>query len=282
MSSTPIQSSTGEEPWALQELPPFPWITTKVLQLYAREGDDVEFARLNELLRSDTSVSAELLRRANSAAFGIRSRVLSVEHAVAMLGLSRVRSLMMTLGLGGYLRVALKIAVLRRCWRHSLGCALLAEDLAEAFDVRPDQGYTAALLHDLGRLALLVKYPQSYADLLSVVIENHFSLLQSERDLFDIDHCEAGTWLAEEYEFPPELVAAIRDHHDPADDAPPLTRLVHVACRMSELIGFEVVEPEDQVDIDELTRTMPRPVRLQPEDLEELKRRISDRVNALE
>ncbi len=282
MSSTLVNQTAADEPWALRDLPPFPWITTKVLQLYGQHGDEVNVARLNELLRSDASVAAELLRRANSAAFGLRSRVASVEHSITMLGLERVRMLMLTLGMGNYVRAAMRVVVLRRCWRHSLGCGMLAEELAEAFDVRPDQAYTAGLLHDVGRLALLVKYPQSYADLLSVVAENHLSMLQSERDLFDIDHCEAGSWLADEWDFPKDLIAAIRHHHDPDGDTAPLTGLVHCACRLAEALGFEIVTPEETEDAVALLESMPRPVRLQPEDLEELKHRITDKVNALE
>jgi putative nucleotidyltransferase with HDIG domain len=282
MRSALVDHTTAEEPWALRDLPPFPWITTKVLQLYGEHGDDIDVVRLNELLRSDASVAAELLRRANSAAFGLRSRVSSVEHSVTMLGLERVRTLMLTLGMGNYVRAALKLVVLRRCWRHSLGCALLAEELAEAYMVRPQQAYTAGLLHDVGRLALLVKYPQSYADLLTVVAENQLGMLQSERDLFDIDHCEAGSWMAEEWDFPKDLIATIRYHHAPGANASSLTDLIHRACRLASVLGFEITTPEKSDDVADLLESMPLPVRLQRDDLEELKKRITTKVNALE
>ena len=110
--------------------------------------------------------------------------------------MEQVKALAMTVGLGAYLKGALKLTMLRRCWRHSIGCALLAEKLAPAWGLSPEQAYSAGLLHDLGRLALLTKYPQPYADLLSVVFENRLGLLASERDLFEVDHCQAGAWLA--------------------------------------------------------------------------------------
>ena len=277
------ESAPVTEPWALRDLPPFPWITTKVLQLFSTAGDDVEARRLTELIRTDASLASELLRRANSALFGLRSQVSSIEHAVTMLGLERVKTLAMTLGLGSYLKTSLRVAVLRHCWRHSLGCALLGEEFAEACGLRPDQAYTAGLLHDVGRLALLVKYPQSYANLLSVVIENHFSMLQSERDLFDIDHCEAGSWLAEGWDFPEELVQVIGDHHrPPSDHSSDLLRLIHVTCRLADSFGFSVTNPASPEKPEEIIKELPKPVQLDGDDLVTLKDSMTDRVNALE
>ena len=69
-----------------------------------------------------------------------------------------------------------------------------------------DRAYTAGLLHDVGRLALLVKYPKEYANLLAVVAENPFDMLDTERQLFDIDHCEAGDYLSKTWTFPPDIL----------------------------------------------------------------------------
>jgi putative nucleotidyltransferase with HDIG domain len=189
----------------------------------------------------------------------------------------------MTVSLGSYVKVALRVAVLRRCWRHSLGCALLAEELSEACEVQPDQAYTAGLLHDVGRLALLVKYPESYADLLSVVMENGFCLLQGERDLFDIDHCEAGAWLGQEWAFPPSLVQAIGSHHQPCEaHCPSLPKLVGLACRMAGCLGLAAVDPLEPEDPHDVLVHLPRSVQLRPEDLEEMRLRVNEKVNALE
>ena len=282
MESATLEPPTAE-PWSLRDLPPFPWITTKVLQLFAAPSDDVETKRLTELIRADASLSSELLRRANSALYGLRAQVSSLERAVTMLGFDQVKTLAMTLGIGTYLKASLKLTVLRRCWRHSLGCAIIAEELAPECKLLPDRGYTAGLLHDVGRLALLVKYPQSYADLLSVVMENHFGLLKSERDLFDLDHCEAGAWLAQEWDFPDELVAVIGEHHNPREDgAFDLLRLTHLSCRLADCLGFEVTEPAQPEEPQLIQEALPEQARRLLEDLDAFKDRIDAKVNGLE
>jgi putative nucleotidyltransferase with HDIG domain len=236
------------------------------------------------LIRADASLSSELLRRANSALYGLRSQIATVERAVTMLGLDQVKGLAMTVGVGSYLRASLRLAVLRRCWRHSLGCALIAEELAPALDVRPDQAYTAGLLHDVGRLGLLVKYPQSYADLLNVCMENSFDLMSSERDLFEIDHCEAGAWLAEGWQFPRELVESIADHHNRQPErAEPLLRVVHLACRLADCLGFEVVQAGGIETVDSIAAELPGKLAgLLKDDGGELRSRLTEKVNALE
>jgi len=279
-----IEPSATTEPWALRDLPPFPWVTTKVLQLFAAPADTVDARRLSELIRADASLSSELLRRANSSLYGLRSQIATVERAVTMLGLEQVKGLAMTVGVGTYLKAPLKLAVLRRCWRHSLGCALIAEELAPALALRPDQAYTAGLLHDVGRLGLLVKYPQSYADLLDVCRENNFDLMSSERDLFDIDHCEAGAWLAEGWEFPRELVDVIAGHHNQQQkDSAGLLRVVHLACRLADCTGFEVTESKEVETVASISEELPdKALRLMDGDGEALRARLLKKVNALE
>jgi HD-like signal output (HDOD) protein len=77
-----------------------------------------------------------------------------------------------------------------------------------------DTAYTAGLLHNLGTLGLMSAYPEEYSRMLDVTQEFGFDLLQTERDLFDIDHCLAGCYLAQDWDFPDELAAAIAVHHE--------------------------------------------------------------------
>jgi putative nucleotidyltransferase with HDIG domain len=271
--------------WALRDLPPFPWIATKVLQLLTgSKADDVETCRLIELIRADASLSSELLRRANSPLYGLRARIASVQHAVVILGLDRVKKVALTAGLGAYLKTALKVELLRRCWRHSLACGILCEELARGCALSADQAYTAGLLHDIGRLALLVKHPEAYAGLLEVIQENGLHPLDSERDLFDVDHCQAGAWLARHWDFPAELAEVAALHHQPLGDGRiNLLRLVHLACRLADSLGFGVCSTAGREDPSQIFAELPRRcLYLLEGGPEALKERVTERVNALE
>jgi len=245
--STMHGQGTKPEPaqhWALRELPPFPSIAVKLLQLLSDE--DVQVKKLIELLRSDTALSAELLRRANSAMYGARTQVSSLQHGLVLLGFDQVRILAMAVALGSYVKSAMRIAALRRCWRHSLATALLSERLGKAISFESDRAYTAGLLHDIGLLGLMVNYPKEYANLLLVSGENGFDIRVTEQAMFDVDHCEAGAWLARQWSFPADILESVRRHHDPIDYSNyGLLAITQSAVLLSEALGFGIIAPPD-------------------------------------
>ncbi len=273
--------------WALRELPPFPAIATKLLRLFA--NDDVEIRDVVNLIRADAAFSSELLRVANSPIYGLRSQVSSVQHAVVILGFDRLRSFAMTISMKNFLRSAMRIDVLRRVWRHSLATALVAEDLAPLFwkngdRTSRDRAYTAGLLHDVGRLALLVKYPQEYANLLAVVAENPFDMLETERQLFDIDHCEAGDWLSKAWTFPAEISEVAARHHEPPDaNDSDLVNLVRAAVLLTDWLGFDVTPLLPIQTVEELEARLPEAARgWVSEDMEPKRQEINDKLDSFD
>ncbi len=273
--------------WALRELPPFPAIATKLLRLFS--NDDVEIRDVVDLIRADAAFSSELLRVANSPIYGLRSQVSSVQHAVVILGFDRLRSFAMTISMKNFLRSAMRIDVLRRVWRHSLAAALVAEELAPLFwkhgdRTARDRAYTAGLLHDVGRLALLVKYPQEYANLLAVVAENPFDMLETERQLFDVDHCEAGDWLSKAWTFPEEIAeVAARHHEPPAGGDSELVNLVRSAVLLTDWLGFDVTPLLPVQTPDQLAERLPGPARgWLNQDLDAKRAEITEKLDSFD
>jgi putative nucleotidyltransferase with HDIG domain len=248
--------------------------------------DDVVFRRVADLIRLDTAFSAEVLRVANSPLLGCREEVHGILHALAILGLDRMKGIVMTVALRNFLAEALKVPVLQRCWRHSLACALVCEEIAVASLLDKDRCYTAGLLHDMGRLSLLAAYPEDYASLLEAADSdgNETSdLIEAERELFDADHCEIGRWLAADWGFPEDFQAVIEEHHAPTQpDHFDLTALVQLACRFADILGFQAAGAAPLVSIDELKSVFPgcRWDHMKPEA--DLLVAVAGKLNALE
>ncbi len=282
--ATPEPASGTEEtkPWALRELPVFPPITTKLLQLLS--NDEAQIHKLVELLRSDAAFTAEVLRRANSPLYGLRAQVSGLQQAVLLLGFDQMRSLAMAISMGSYLKPAMRIAALRRCWRHSIATAILCEEIAKAMRIETDRAYTAGILHDIGLLGLMVNYPNEYANLLVVTDENSFDLRLVERAQFDVDHCEAGAWLAKQWNFPEEIQNAARYHHDePKPGDASLTSIVYWASLIADLLGFHLTGQPNPFPYAELRSQLPgRASTGLPEDEKELREKIAVKVDALE
>jgi HD-like signal output (HDOD) protein len=273
--------------WALRKLPPFPAIATKLLRLFAH--DEVEVGDVVVLIRADAAFSSELLRVANSPIYGLRSQVSSLQHAVMIMGFDTVRSFAMTISMKNFLRPAIRIDVLRRVWRHSLACALVCEELAtlcwkSGDRTTRDRAYTAGLLHDLGRLALLVKYPQEYANLLAVVAENPFDMLETERALFDVDHCEAGGWLARTWTFPVEVAEVASRHHEAVSKGEvDIVNLVRIGVLLTDWLGFDVAPLVRARTPEEMLSMLPECARAWVEpDMEPKKREISGKLDSFD
>ncbi len=258
--TTPAESggatpSETARPWALKSLPPFPAVALQLLRLL--DDDEVPMKKIVELLRIDPALSAEILRVSNSALYGLSRRVDNVSHAIVVLGTEVVKRLALTVALGRFSHGFLRNQGLRICWDHSVACALIAEELAEEMDVAKDRAYTAGLLHDVGRLALLACYPSEYGNLLVVARENDFDELECERQLFDVDHCAAGEWLGRQWNLPQDFVEAIAHHHTAESVDRSMLSVITAANAVADTIGFNVLQIPPKSTVAEVIANLP-------------------------
>ena len=266
----------------LRRLPPFPAIATKLLRLLS--NDDVAVKEIVNLIRADPALASELMRVVNSPLYGFPAHVSSIQNAVTLLGLQTVRSFALTVSMKGFLHTALRLDLLRRIWRHSLACGILCEDVSAACSssqVGDDRAYTAGLLHNVGRLGLFVAHPKAYADMLTRPLEG--GLLQQEREVFGLDHCEAGAWLAHSWGLPEDLEMVIAGHHQPPSAAFDLADLVRVAVLLADALGLDVQPQAHPATLAEIRSMLPPAgqYRFDP-DLEALTARLTDRLNTFD
>ncbi|MBZ5580055.1 MAG: HDOD domain-containing protein [Acidobacteriia bacterium] len=274
---------TSEDKYrGLRRLPPFPAVATKLLRLLSEQ--DIHVRQVVELIRADPALASELMRVVNSALYGFPSRISSIQNAITLLGLDTVRSFALTVSMKGFLHTALRLDLLRRIWRHSLACGMLCEELSAACSTSQggdDRAYTAGLLHNVGRLGLFVAHPKAYSDLLTEPCET--DLLERERHVFGIDHCEAGAWLAHSWGLPADLEAVIAGHHQPVHSTDfDLADLVRVAVLLTDVMGFDVTPPSG-CTLTEVRSMLPSAAqyRFDP-DPEALTAKITDRLNTFD
>ena len=242
-------------PWALRLLPPFPAVANRVLSLVSNE--DVAGSQISAIIRIDPTFTAEILRVANSALFGLRREIATVGHAVTVLGLNRVKAIATMIALNSMVKPVLRMEALRKIWVHSLVTALLTEESARASESFLDSAYTAGMLHNLGTLGLMSAYPEEYNRMLEVSSECGFDLILTERDLFEIDHCAAGAFLAEEWNFPDSIIGAIATHHNPPTKSSSLPNLVRISWRLADALGFAAFSCDRPWIYDDLIDMLP-------------------------
>jgi putative nucleotidyltransferase with HDIG domain len=267
----------------LRKVPPFPPIAARLLVLLSGESPSLSAAA--DLINGDPTFSARLLNSVNSAAYGVTSRVVNIQQALALLGMDRVRQLTLTVAVGAYAEGALRSNELRRCWEHTMATAILSDQIARACGgAFNDIAYTAGIMHDIGRLGLLVGYPAEYERIIRDAAAQCVDLLDFEREQFGMDHAEAGRILAERWNLPEEFRVIAGRHHDPCGgEGVDLLRIVHVACRLADAVGFDVSKPLTPLQVDEVLDDLPSGARARLSMTpEEMRAKIEDRLRTFD
>ncbi len=200
----------------VRDLPTLPMIAVRAMNL-ARDptSSAVDVA---EVLQADAPLTSRLLRIANSAYYSPRDPITTVARAIAFLGLDTVRDLILTVSVLETFRAGHTGKGLDwpQHWRHSLGCAILAEELS----VEPDKAvrslyFVAGLLHDIGKLMLDAYHSATYAQVIEQVVLNGKRPRDAEIEAYSVPHDVIGEWLAEKWNFDESLKQAILRHHRP-------------------------------------------------------------------
>jgi putative nucleotidyltransferase with HDIG domain len=186
-------------------------------------------------------------------------------------------------GIRAYLGKSLNRLSLRAIWRHSLGCALIAEQLAQGGSVNRNTAYTAGILHDIGRLAMVVIRPETYDALLMSHSGSASSILPHERALFGFDHCEAGRHLIADWKLPTDFEAIVSGHHSPRQKHDSWNLSALVSCRTADTIGFAVFPGCEVTPYADLLGELPDgECRMLSTDREIIAFEVSSKINVLE
>ena len=211
----------------LRDLPALPTIVLELLSSF--DQPDVDIGRLAETISHDQALAARTLRVANSSAYGLASKVKTINQAIMVLGFDTVRSLVAA---GAIVQVFPGDGKreLAPFWHHSMATAVCSRNVARRTRINPEQAFLAGLLHDIGRLVLATRFPQQYAAALAWRDANDCWQVDAEQQVLSLNHQQVGLMLAEAWQFPPLIQRAIGYHHAPeVDDLGELASIVHVA-----------------------------------------------------
>jgi len=199
----------------VDDLPPLPAVAAKVMGM--AEDDRTSAMDLAQVLATDQALTAKLIRISNSAYYGFARRISTVREAVVMLGFKQVRQV----AVGASMMNAFKRNGfndgfdLDLFWGHSVAVAVASEAVAKkTLGAKPEDAFTAGILHDIGRLVLRQVMPQEFAQAVAIARSGEMPLHDAELETTGYQHDEIGQALGERWKFPGHLVDAVRCHHD--------------------------------------------------------------------
>jgi HD-like signal output (HDOD) protein len=177
----------------------------------------VDIKRVVDVILTDPSLAAQVLRLCNSAILGFRERVTRIEHAVVLIGTERLRTLVLTCSLLEYVGHRVPSEDVQSFWQHCFLTAALSERLARGIAYgQPAQAYLGGLLHDIGALPLLVVTAAEAGKLETLSSCGWGESVALEQEHFGTDHCEVGHWMGVSWNFPSALREVIVGHHSPS------------------------------------------------------------------
>ncbi len=238
--STHVVSRANELIEAASTVASPPLVYQRLMQVIADPRAGI--ADIGRVISEDQALTARVLKLVNSALFSLPWKVDTVTEAVRVVGISQIRDLATATSIiSMFDDVPEDLVSPSSFWSHSLGCGVIARVLARhRGEDNPERFLVAGLLHDIGRLIMMMHAAEEIREALGEARRAGIDLTESERTHVGCDHALVGGKLLSKWNFPAALEEAVRYHHDPrrADRFPTETATVHVSDLMASALGW--------------------------------------------
>jgi HD-like signal output (HDOD) protein len=199
----------------IEELPTLPSIVYELSQVIndpMSSTQDVE-----KIMANDQALTAKVLKLVNSAYYAIPGGVSNLGRAIAYIGFDTVHQLVLSTSIITSLKSDGKPSFkVNEFWKHSVGVAIGSETIAKMFGHRnPSDLFTCGLMHDIGKLALMIIGPNQLGEIVKVAEDKKMTFYEAEADLQYLNHTEIGKLLIEKWRLPQMIQMVVKYHHKP-------------------------------------------------------------------
>ena len=203
---------------ATDHLKPISDVAGKVLALL--DDPDCGVSDLSDIIRHEPALTANLLKLANSAYFGLPGKIIDAKQAIVYLGMSQVVDLVLLVSCSNSFSGSLEGYGLKagELWKSAVSGAIIANDLAQLKGLK--QGsliFTGALLRDIGKVVLDQFINPAISKIMDRVTDQSITFAQAERQVLGFDHVQVGAMVAKNWNFPDALQCVIRYYHSPLE-----------------------------------------------------------------
>lgn len=196
----------------LAELPSIVFELNEVLSDPLSTADD-----LAQIVSKSPSLTAVLLKIANSSYYGVTSRIETISRAVTMIGTREISSLALAIcTVSVFKGVPENILDMHSFLKHSFTCGLISRIIAASLDIRQtEQLFVSGLLHDIGRVIIYTHYPEQGKSILSHCISTKDLLYKEEIKYLGCTHSDVAGYLLHLWNFPSIITNSVSNHHNP-------------------------------------------------------------------
>ncbi|MBD3178220.1 MAG: HDOD domain-containing protein [Candidatus Latescibacteria bacterium] len=227
----------------LTDLPTLPGILIKIWKL--AESPDTSSKDLEKVISLDQTLTAKVIRLANSPFYFSSSHVNNVQDAIVNIGMKTVRSLAAAVSISSVFkksRTANKnYFPLKDFWRHCIGVGVTSGYLAGIVDgIDRDFMFCAGILHDIGKFALNILFPDKFGEALQIASSERCSITAAERKVLDTDHAHFGEKLAQYWNLGDDLSGILGNHHRALSEVDEMLRIETALLKIADSIVREI------------------------------------------
>ncbi|MCU0608189.1 MAG: HDOD domain-containing protein [Chitinispirillaceae bacterium] len=203
----------------LVQLPTLPEISSRLMGLIRNPRASVN--DVADIIGQDVSLSAKVLRLANSAYYGMPGKITTINNAVVLLGFRVITTIVLSVTVFDLFpegKGSSRLFDHKAFWRHSFGCGLIAKHLAlclkKKFLFDPEESFCAGLLHDIGKVVLEQYLHAEFHRALNAAKSDGLPLFTAEKKVLGFTHADAGQWLTAGWGLPSGIGEPLARHHD--------------------------------------------------------------------
>ncbi len=250
----------------IKDIQAMPSVIVKALNIMKKPTASMK--ELGDIVMFDQSLTIKILALVNSAYYGFSQQISSINIALSLLGLVKVKNIIVAVAM----KPMMSNAGDKELWKHSMrvaaGCEYLAK-LTKIMDA--DEAFIAGFIHDVGKVVLNMNNDKLYAKVIKAVEEGDY-ILDIEKKLFDSDHVKTGSLLAKRWQLPILLANIISYHHNPALSSIPVP--CNLVCAVDKLV-------QERFDPNALDKDFIKSLGIDMEDIEDLREAIRQKAEVL-
>ncbi len=237
----------------IEDLPSMPHVLTEIISMLDKEN--MTSKNLANLIEKDQMLVTRLLRVANSPYYGFSRKISTIELAIALIGLNTIKDIVTSILVKRiFVSKADSLINMESYWKYSIFCATATKYFAAKMDYKPlGEAFITGLMHDMGVVLLNMYFQDEYEQVFEELEENeNYSLINAEQKVFNSNHAEVASWLADKWNLPSKMCTAIKNHHyyfntvdvENVINEQPLTVSLALSEYFAKKIGFMDWNPE--------------------------------------
>lgn len=251
---------------SVKDIQAMPSVIVKVLNVMKKPT--VSMKELGDIVIYDQSLTIKILALVNSAYYGFSQQISSINIALSLLGMVKVKNIIVAVAM----KPMMSGAGDKELWKHSIRVAAGCEYLAKLTNIMDaDEAFIAGFIHDIGKMVLTMSNPKMYDKVLEVAAAGH-DILDVEKKYFDSDHVRTGSLLAKRWQLPILLANIVSYHHTPSLSSIPVP--CNLVCAVDKLV-------QDNFEPGLLDKDFIKTMGIDFEDIEDLRNAILQKAELL-